>query len=179
MIESEEMRIVDLGCGKGKHVGDEDDFIIGVDVIKLQGVNVIADFKCLGWPFKKDQFDLVICKHVLEHLDDIPKALEEIWRIGKRDGVVRIWSQYFANYSAYTDPTHKHFFTTESFDYFDPTTDLSRNWPFLTNAIFKMANKRFIFGRPFNVLEKLFNSVIRFYECFLAYLFPAREVYFD
>lgn len=36
------------------------------------------------FPFEDKSFDYVICSHVLEHVDDVPKFLSEIFRIGKR-----------------------------------------------------------------------------------------------
>lgn len=38
-------------------------------------------------PFKDDQFDFIICNHVLEHIDDDHVALKELYRILKKDGV--------------------------------------------------------------------------------------------
>lgn len=35
-------------------------------------------------PFVDDEFDYVICSHVLEHIDDIDKFMKEIMRVGKR-----------------------------------------------------------------------------------------------
>lgn len=37
-------------------------------------------------PFNNDQFDLVICNHVLEHIDDDRKAMSEIFRVLKPNG---------------------------------------------------------------------------------------------
>lgn len=35
-------------------------------------------------PFNDDEFDYVICSHVLEHIDDVDKFIKEIMRVGKR-----------------------------------------------------------------------------------------------
>ena len=37
--------------------------------------------------FKDESFDLIICNHVLEHIEDDRRALEEIYRVLKRGGV--------------------------------------------------------------------------------------------
>ncbi len=36
--------------------------------------------------FKNDSFDLIICMHVFEHIDDDKKAMEEVFRVLKPDG---------------------------------------------------------------------------------------------
>ena len=38
-------------------------------------------------PFKKLEFDLIICNHVLEHIDEDLKAMKEIYRVLKKGGV--------------------------------------------------------------------------------------------
>jgi len=40
--------------------------------------------------FKDNFFDIIVCSHVLEHIPDDRKALEEIHRIVKKDGLVFI-----------------------------------------------------------------------------------------
>ena len=37
-------------------------------------------------PFKNDHFDLIICNHVLEHINDDTKAIKEIYRVLKNNG---------------------------------------------------------------------------------------------
>ena len=36
------------------------------------------------FPFEDNQFDYVICSHVLEHVANVPKFLSEIFRVAKR-----------------------------------------------------------------------------------------------
>ncbi|MEK7396061.1 MAG: hypothetical protein AAB116_03895, partial [Candidatus Poribacteria bacterium] len=55
---------------------------------------------------------------VLEHLEDIKLVMEEIHRIAKTDADIFIRVPHFSSTHAYCDFTHKHFFTTESFNYF-------------------------------------------------------------
>lgn len=37
-----------------------------------------------AFPFDDQQFDYIICSHVLEHVDDIPFFLSELFRVGKK-----------------------------------------------------------------------------------------------
>lgn len=36
------------------------------------------------FPFKDKEFDYVICSHVLEHVEDVPKFLEEVFRVSAK-----------------------------------------------------------------------------------------------
>jgi len=36
------------------------------------------------FPFKDNEFDYVICSHVLEHVEDVPKFLSEVFRVAKK-----------------------------------------------------------------------------------------------
>ena len=49
----------------------------------------LADIKAdiCNLPFKKFEFDLIICNHVLEHIDNDFKAMEEIYRVLKKNGI--------------------------------------------------------------------------------------------
>jgi SAM-dependent methyltransferase len=47
-----------------------------------------ADFKVdiTDMPFKDEYFDVVLCNHVLEHIDDDGAAMGELFRVLKADG---------------------------------------------------------------------------------------------
>lgn len=49
----------------------------------------LADIKAdiCKLPFKNSEFDLIICNHVLEHIDNDFKAMEEIYRVLKKNGI--------------------------------------------------------------------------------------------
>ena len=55
-------------------------------------------------PFKNKSFDVVICMHVLEHVDDPGLACEELMRVARRGFLEtpRKWTEYYAGH-----PTHK------------------------------------------------------------------------
>ena len=48
----------------------------------------IADVKAdiCDLPFNDDSFDVVFCNHVLEHITDDTKAMQELYRVMKKDG---------------------------------------------------------------------------------------------
>jgi predicted SAM-dependent methyltransferase len=107
------MKRLNLGCGKTPIEG-----WINVDKIKLDGIDVIHDLDKFPYPFDNGSADYVLLNHVLEHLDDVVKVMEEVHRILKLCGKVEIAVPYYKHENAFTDPTHKHFFTEHSMDYF-------------------------------------------------------------
>lgn len=57
--------------------------------------DVKADITAL--PFDNDQYDLIICNHVLEHIPDDLKAMREIYRVLKPGGLAILQVPYEAN----------------------------------------------------------------------------------
>lgn len=56
----------------------------------------IADVKAdiCDMPFQENEFDLIICNHVLEHIPDDTKAMEELYRILKPGGTAILQVPY-------------------------------------------------------------------------------------
>jgi len=161
---------LNLGCGKNIRK----DFI-NLDIVKNPGVDIVHDLNQIPYPFKKNEFSYIFADNILEHVDDLIKILEEIHRISENKAVIDIIVPYFSNIGAYQDPTHKHFFTLKSFDYF------TRNfyYNYYTNVRFKMLNKKLIFSRRLKVFEKFFNKYQKMYESlFVPYLIPASAIRF-
>jgi SAM-dependent methyltransferase len=66
----------------------------------------IADCKCdvQELPFKEDEFDAVICNHVLEHVDDDTRAMSEILRVMKPGAfAILLVPLYFDRNKTYED----------------------------------------------------------------------------
>ena len=109
------LKILDLGCGRRKTSG-----AIGVDFKGDTAADVIHDLNSYPWPFPDNEFDLIIASHVLEHMKDFFKAMEEIHRIAKPSGLVKIITPYFTDSSSFRDPSHFWHLTSRTFDLFDP-----------------------------------------------------------
>src|SRR5690606_9038704 len=59
----------------------------------------IADVKAdiCNLPFSDNEFDLIICNHVLEHIPDDTKAMQEIYRVLKSGGTAILQVPYEKN----------------------------------------------------------------------------------
>lgn len=145
---------LDIGCGQGKTPNS-----IGVDIRKTKGADVVADIQHL--PFKDQIVDKIFCFQLLEHIDDLIKAMEEIHCVLKPGGRVTIEVPHVKGLDAFRDPTHKNFFTIATMDYF--TNDSGFNY--YSNARFKIIEKRLKFKPKW--LARLYNLRPEFTEHFL------------
>jgi SAM-dependent methyltransferase len=93
-----------------------------MDVNSHSAADVLCDLNQTAYPFADDTFDLILCEHVLEHLDDVIAVMEEIHRVGRPSARVIVRVPHFSSVHYYSDPTHKHPFGLHSFDYFLPGT---------------------------------------------------------
>src|SRR5687768_1431325 len=107
-------KIVNLGCGKVRIPNS-----VGVDRVKIDKyVDVVHDLDIVPYPFKSNSVDEIHFYHVLEHLHQPMKKLEEIHRILKPGGVLHMRVPHFSSMGAFTDLTHVRPFGYFSFDCF-------------------------------------------------------------
>jgi SAM-dependent methyltransferase len=108
--------MIDLGCGKYKF----NNKAVGVDIVKLPGVNKVFDLTKNPYPFKAASVDLIHCAQLLEHFDFKQQLnlLLECSRILKQGGILDLRVPHAFSIGALQDPTHKSFFTYHSIEYF-------------------------------------------------------------
>lgn len=76
---------------------------------------------------------------VLEHLDiDLVKSMNELWRISKKGCILTVKLPMWDSESVHDDPTHRWFFTERSLHYFDPSTEIGKNYGFYTDKKWKI-----------------------------------------
>jgi len=158
---------LNLGCGKDIKEG-----YINVDSIKLPGVDKVVDLNKYPWPFKDNEFDFVLCSHILEHLNSIIKPLEEIWRITKKNSKVKILVPISPSVYAFADPAHKQFYTYFTFNYFKE----EHNPNYYSKARFKIKSRKIIFSKYLKPIEILVNSTEltkKAWASLFYFLFPA------
>lgn len=104
---------LNLGNGK-KRIEDA----VNLDITAETNPDVVHDLNQRPWPFANDAFEKVSAYDVIEHLENIPATMEEIQRICRPGAIVHITVPHFSSANAFTDPTHRHFFSKFSMDYF-------------------------------------------------------------
>jgi hypothetical protein len=119
------------------------------------------------------------CQGVLEYIDYIP-LLGDICRILKSGGALQVRVPHFASHNAYSDPTHKHFFSSDTFEFFIANNNRSYYFDF---CFARMEALRVCFGpRLLRPLERLVNfsrKMQNIYETTPLRIFPASNVEVD
>jgi SAM-dependent methyltransferase len=117
LLKAAGKNILDIGCGRFKVPN-----AVGVDLIEDDGVDVSHDLNEFPWPFPDDHFDLVVFKHVIEHVADVPRSLSEIIRIAKHGAYFYVETPHYSNNDSWGDPTHlRHLNSRTLEDSFDDT----------------------------------------------------------
>lgn len=91
-------RTIDLGCGDGKFTEkliEYSENLTGVDIINLKTkkFNYKKHDMNKKLPFRKNTFDLALCKQVIAHIDDFDYFLSEVYRILKPGGTLILTSE--------------------------------------------------------------------------------------
>lgn len=140
--------VLELGSGLTPHYPPDAE-IVHLDKLPLHDVEIVCDLN-MGIPLRADAFDEVIASDIVEHVLDVFELMEEIHRVMKKKARLKVRTTYWKSENAYTDPSHLHFFTERSFDYFDPNTEFGRKYSFYTKT------KLRILDRHMNGQEQVF-----------------------
>jgi SAM-dependent methyltransferase len=104
---------LDVGCGRNKRPG-----AIGVDRNRDTAADVICDIDRAMLPFRDSSFGTIWVIHVIEHVADVVRTVEELHRLARPGGVIVIETPHYTDFSSFCDPTHRWHLNTFSFRYF-------------------------------------------------------------
>lgn len=105
-------RKLHLGCGTQIKKG-----YVNLDKEKLKGVDVVHNLDKYPWPFPDNYFEEVYGQDVIEHVQDLFRAMREINRICKNGAKVQLIVPYWHSSAAFY-PNHNYFFNTDSMKMF-------------------------------------------------------------
>ncbi len=161
-------RTLDLGCGGRKAPG-----AVGIDRAPGEGVDIVHDLNVFPWPIPDSSFDVIRCSHILEHLPDVVRTMEEMHRIGRSGARVEIETPHYSFVGSWWDPTHVHHFSVRSFDYFTPGY-----YPSYSDRHFRILEKRLTFGGGVaGLVSRLIAWLsLNQYEKHWAFILPARYI---
>ena len=170
------MKVLDLGCGNNKRPGS-----VGVDFNDRMAADIVHDLNVFPYPFEDSSFDEIYLDNTLEHLDDVMRVMEEVYRICIPGGSVKVIVPYFRSKWAFIDPTHKHYFTVESFAYFDPDHAICIRYDY-TFARFK--TEKVVFNETLEnrwtkkIAIMLANRWPSRYEYYFSHIYPLDDITF-
>jgi ubiquinone/menaquinone biosynthesis C-methylase UbiE len=109
--------MLDVGCGRGYWLNLMAEKFPNIE---LTGVDFFDDVplnrakyvrgNVEALPFPDKSFDVVTCQHTIEHLKNLPKAIEEMKRVARKQIIIATPCQ---RYYFYTLDLHIHFFPNE------------------------------------------------------------------
>jgi len=127
----ENLKVLDIGCGRTTLKN-----AVGLDQTKYPNVDIVADLN-KKLPIESETFDVVHANQVLEHVENLPSLMDEIFRILKKDGIFVAHVPYFRSKWAVVDPTHIRFFCINTLDYFVKNNWISDTYRFSDNLFSK------------------------------------------
>lgn len=175
-------KILDVGCGHKKRPG-----AVGIDILEDSDADIVHDLNSFPWPIDDDEFDVIYATHVLEHLEDVIKIMEELHRILKPGGRLIIETPHYTSWNAYTDPTHRRFFGFRSFNYFIEGTCEERlqysDVRFKLIHVFlgnRRGQKKPDWKKPLEaIFLKMINRLPGLYEKRWAFIRPVQNIYLE
>ena len=170
--EIAERRVLHLGSG-WKYAPEA----VNVDLVASTNPDLVHNLDIRPWPLPDGHFREVRAYDVVEHLDDIVATMGEIHRVCVDGAVVRITVPHFSCANAFTDITHRHYFSVASFNYFTGDNEFA----FYTDKQFRRVQANIVFAPT--LLNKFVWRLARRwpaeYERRWAWMFPAWFLWFE
>lgn len=105
---------LNLACGQRKEEG-----YFGIDIVPGDNVDAVIDLEQFPWPIESNSAEDIICSHYVEHTSDLIKFMDEVYRILKPGGKIKIIAPYYTSIRCWQDPTHKRAISEATFLYFN------------------------------------------------------------
>jgi SAM-dependent methyltransferase len=167
------LKILDVGCGINKYPG-----AVGVDNNPRSRADVLADLDHIPYPFRDNSFDQLRAVHVIEHVADVVRSMEEFWRLVRPGGLVVIVTPHYTDFSSFCDPTHRWHLNSFSLRYFGEDHG---GFGYYSAVRFRERKVRVkllslwrLFG--FELLVNRFRRLRRFWEHYLCYVVRGKVI---
>ena len=172
-------RILDIGCGPNKFPG-----AIGADKNPDTAADVLCDIDCGALPFADNSFDQVRAVHVIEHVADVIKTMEEIHRVARAGATLYLVTPHYTDFSSFCDPTHRWHLNSFSFRYFFTPAGRHGEDHFYTRIRFRERKVTLRLLRLWRLLgfEFLVNHFLffrRFWEYYLCFVIRGKVMDFE
>jgi SAM-dependent methyltransferase len=167
------MRTLDVGCGINKLKGS-----VGIDRNPASRADVLCDLDRFPYPFRDSSFDALQAVHVIEHLSDVIRTMEEFHRLVRDGGEVYIVTPHYTDFSSFCDPTHRWHLNSFSLRYFGPDHGGFGYYSLTTFEEISVRVKLLALWRwlGFELLVNSFPRYRRFWEHYLCYVVRGKVI---
>ena len=171
MIATLNSDVLNLGCGLKPIKG-----AVNLDCTQSTNPDLLHNLNEFPWPLCTDSFREIHAYDVIEHLDDVVKVMQELHRVSSPGAIIHITVPHYSCNNAFTDPTHRHYFSVASMSYFTGESAFA----FYSSVRFKVLTKQILFRRSITnrLVSRLANRWPERYENRWAWMFPAWYLYF-
>jgi SAM-dependent methyltransferase len=161
-------RVLDVGCGSAKWPG-----AVGLDISADTDADVVHDLDEFPYPFEDGEFDQVLMQDVIEHVAEPIKVMDELHRICRDGARIQLRTPHFSSILAYSDPTHKHYFSAEAI-----RTLSEPRFAHYTQTRMRVVHITLDLWLPFRLLgiAALANRFKTPYEAYFAFRFPTMNI---
>jgi len=170
------LRVLDVGCGINKFAGS-----IGIDRNPDSRADVLCDLDRYPYPFRDSAFEQIRAIHVIEHVGDILRTMEEFHRLLAPGGRAVIVTPHYTDFSSFCDPTHRWHLNSFSLRYFG--TDHG-GFGYYSRSRFREISVRVRLlalwrWMGFEVLVNHLPRFRRFWEYYLCYIVRGKVIEFE
>jgi len=168
-----DLRILDVGCGINKKPGS-----IGIDRNARTKADVLVDLDHFPYPFRDSSFDGLQAIHVIEHVSDVIRTMEEFHRLVRAGGEVCLVTPHYTDFSSFCDPTHRWHLNSFSLRYFGED---NAGYSYYSHARFEESSvyvKLLALWRylGFELLINWSPRIRRFWEYYLCYIVRGKVI---
>jgi 2-polyprenyl-3-methyl-5-hydroxy-6-metoxy-1,4-benzoquinol methylase len=119
------MKQLNLGCGEDIREGWDNQ-----DYTNFKGVNLVFDLESKDWPIEDNTYDFILCNHIIEHVQDIWGMFNNLHRVCKPGGIIKIEVPHYSLNAAFTQIDHKHYFGLDSLSILEEKDFQNKTLPF-------------------------------------------------
>ena len=130
-----------LNLGAGKDIRPD---YVNHDIADIAGIDVVHNLNDLPWPWESNRFDEIIAFDLLEHLNEFFPVMEEMHKILKPNGIIKIKVPYWNSAFCHIDPTHKQTIHEMTFHFMDPEKEICQTRDYYTTARFSIIEEVFV-----------------------------------
>lgn len=160
--------VLDVGCGSAKHEG-----AVGLDISADTDADVVHDLDVFPYPFADRSFDQILMQDVIEHVAEPVRVIDELHRICRPGARIHLRTPHFSSVLAYSDPTHRHYFSAEAI-----RTLATPRFAHYTTVRLRVVHITIDLWFPFRALGIgwFANRCPMPYEAYFAFRFPAMNI---